>query len=217
MHPAAANAFLKTLEEPPADTLIVLTAPGPALLPETIVSRCMPLRFAPLAPATVRAILERELSGEELEFAVRHAQGRLRPELRRDARRLRALRDAVLGTLDELDRLDYGGIAEQAGAWTGGEDWAFVLECMETWYHDLALLAAGADEGRLINGDRRDALWRWCARLSPERATAGLRQVLASRDAMLLNVNKGLALESLCLALRALTHAQGEKPPWTAA
>lgn len=37
--PAAANAFLKTLEEPPGDTLIVLSSPT-ALLPGTILSRC---------------------------------------------------------------------------------------------------------------------------------------------------------------------------------
>ncbi|MCH7479331.1 MAG: DNA polymerase III subunit delta' [SAR324 cluster bacterium] len=48
MNPQAAHAFLKTLEEPPADTLIVLCATGAAQLLETIVSRCLPIRFAPL-------------------------------------------------------------------------------------------------------------------------------------------------------------------------
>jgi DNA polymerase-3 subunit delta' len=40
---AAANAFLKTLEEPPAHTLILLTSGRPALLLSTIVSRCLRL------------------------------------------------------------------------------------------------------------------------------------------------------------------------------
>jgi DNA polymerase III subunit delta' len=39
----AANAFLKTLEEPPAHTLILLTSSRPALLLPTILSRCLRL------------------------------------------------------------------------------------------------------------------------------------------------------------------------------
>ncbi len=40
LHPSAANAFLKTLEEPPPGCLFILVTSNPALLPVTIVSRC---------------------------------------------------------------------------------------------------------------------------------------------------------------------------------
>jgi DNA polymerase-3 subunit delta' len=40
---SAANAFLKTLEEPPAHTLILLTSGRPAMLLPTIISRCLRL------------------------------------------------------------------------------------------------------------------------------------------------------------------------------
>src|SRR5213594_2325720 len=51
----AANAFLKTLEEPPQNSLLLLLSALPEALPETIVSRCLslPLRSsseAPLSP-----------------------------------------------------------------------------------------------------------------------------------------------------------------------
>jgi len=45
MNPNAANAFLKTLEEPPADTLLILITTAPTRLPATIRSRCQPLRL----------------------------------------------------------------------------------------------------------------------------------------------------------------------------
>lgn len=217
MNSAAANAFLKTLEEPPADTTVVLTAPSPSSLPETIVSRCMPLRFVPLARATLEALLAREgkLSEEERAFAVRHSQGRLRPDLRQGAGKLIVLRDAVLRALEELDRLDYAALSEQAAKWGGGDDWPFVLECFEAWYHDVALLGAGADESWLIHSDRRDAVLAWRRRLPPHRAEACQHAVLAARDRMLLNVNKGLALETLCLSLKTLS--RGETPSWTTA
>ena len=204
LNPAAANAFLKTLEEPPEDTLIVLTANHASLLPETIVSRCMPLRFAPLRGETLRAILGRDgdLSEEEANFALRHAQGRLRPELRRGAGKLMLLRDSVLSVLENLERIGFEEIVEQSGKWSGAEEWPFAVECMEAWCHDLALAAAGAPGERLINGDRREALARWSRRVTPALADECLREVLSFRDGMALNVNKALALEALCLDLR---------------
>jgi DNA polymerase III subunit delta' len=53
----AANAFLKLLEEPPADTVIVLTSSEPGALLPTIRSRVVSLRVSPLTPAEVKAFL----------------------------------------------------------------------------------------------------------------------------------------------------------------
>src|SRR6476469_7688964 len=44
---AAANAFLKTLEEPPKDSLLLLLSALPEALPETILSRCIAIPLAP--------------------------------------------------------------------------------------------------------------------------------------------------------------------------
>jgi len=54
---AAANAFLKLLEEPPHDTTIILTSSEPGALLPTIRSRMISLRAAPLAEGDVRAFL----------------------------------------------------------------------------------------------------------------------------------------------------------------
>ena len=48
MNDTAANRLLKTLEEPPVDTTLVLTAASPSLLLPTIVSRCQLVRFGPV-------------------------------------------------------------------------------------------------------------------------------------------------------------------------
>ena len=50
LQPQAANAFLKTLEEPPKDSLLLLLSAMPEVLPETIISRCIAI---PLEPAAV--------------------------------------------------------------------------------------------------------------------------------------------------------------------
>jgi DNA polymerase-3 subunit delta' len=53
----AANAFLKLLEEPPADTTIILTSSEPGALLPTIRSRVVSVRVAPLSPDEMRAFL----------------------------------------------------------------------------------------------------------------------------------------------------------------
>lgn len=53
----AANAFLKLLEEPPADTTLLLTSSEPGALLPTIRSRVVSVRVPPLAPGDVRAFL----------------------------------------------------------------------------------------------------------------------------------------------------------------
>src|SRR5207245_4481169 len=46
LQPQAANAFLKTLEEPPKDSLLLLLSDLPEALPETILSRCIAIPLA---------------------------------------------------------------------------------------------------------------------------------------------------------------------------
>jgi DNA polymerase-3 subunit delta' len=58
---AAANALLKALEEPPADTVFVLTASEPDALPPTIVSRVVRVRLARLPDSVVASFAQREL------------------------------------------------------------------------------------------------------------------------------------------------------------
>jgi len=63
----AANAFLKLLEEPPADTTIILTSSEPGALLPTIRSRVVSFRCAPLAEADVRAFLADPVVAAELD------------------------------------------------------------------------------------------------------------------------------------------------------
>jgi DNA polymerase-3 subunit delta' len=72
MNPNAQNAFLKALEEPPPSTTIVLLAPNPDALLETVRSRCREVVFASPAPASVASILE--TSGVDAGDAARFAR-----------------------------------------------------------------------------------------------------------------------------------------------
>jgi DNA polymerase-3 subunit delta' len=74
----AANALLKTLEEPPTDMLFLLVSHAPGRLLPTIRSRCRTLRFDPLDAATMRAVLkatDETLSPQEMDALVRAGEG----------------------------------------------------------------------------------------------------------------------------------------------
>jgi DNA polymerase-3 subunit delta' len=77
---AAANALLKALEEPPADTVFVLTAAAPEALLPTVLSRVVRVRVARLADSIVSAFVQRELgvTGQrEIAQRVALADGRI--------------------------------------------------------------------------------------------------------------------------------------------
>lgn len=93
LHLNAANAFLKTLEEPPANTLFILVTANPGLLPATILSRCahFPVRAVETTEADAACTAIAEATGEVLAAPHGCAAG----AALRLARRLQsALRDA---------------------------------------------------------------------------------------------------------------------------
>src|SRR5581483_2952863 len=73
----AANAFLKTLEEPPADAVIILLAERPERLPETVLSRCRRLDFRPVDRNVLRAaLIERGADASTADAIIAAASGR---------------------------------------------------------------------------------------------------------------------------------------------
>ncbi len=118
LNTAAANAFLKTLEEPPGDALLVLITAMPQALLDTIRSRCQEIRFLPLPRAVLAHELEekRGLSTEDARFLAALANGSLGRGLAMDLREEREERDRVRQLLAGLEQLDDGellSLAEQ--------------------------------------------------------------------------------------------------------
>jgi len=84
----AFNAFLKTLEEPPAHVVFVLATTDPRKIPATVLSRCQRFDFRPIPPEQLTATLQEILTKEEVGFdpaalpmLVRAAEGSLRDAL----------------------------------------------------------------------------------------------------------------------------------------
>jgi DNA polymerase-3 subunit gamma/tau len=85
---AAFNAFLKTLEEPPAHVVFILATTDPKKIPATVLSRCQRFDFRPIPPELLTASLTRILEQEQVPFEpgalpvlIRAAEGSLRDAL----------------------------------------------------------------------------------------------------------------------------------------
>ncbi len=79
MNQPASNAFLRTLEEPPPDSVIILITMAPDRLLDTIRSRCFVVRFSPLSIDACREVIGRKVSGldtETLESLAAFSMGR---------------------------------------------------------------------------------------------------------------------------------------------
>ncbi|HSJ31974.1 MAG TPA: hypothetical protein VK933_11110 [Longimicrobiales bacterium] len=215
--PEAANALLKLLEEPPADTTIILTAADPAVLLPTIRSRLLPVRVRPLPAAAVEQFLQKFAGASPLiaQRAARLAQGSIGRAVgflpnNKDAGPLEEVRAAARALLEAslagtaAPRMAAALAESPAGARGAFSD---TLEDLTIWLRDLAVAGAGADDV-LINVDAADWL-RAMAAQHPGAAAgvpAALRDVEATLQLTQLNINPQLALAGLLRKLhRRLT------------
>ncbi len=71
----AANALLKTLEEPPLDSVIILTSSSEKRLPETIISRAQVLKLNMAKGSEIAKVLAKDFDQAEIDRVIRFAEG----------------------------------------------------------------------------------------------------------------------------------------------
>lgn len=198
----AANAFLKTLEEPPGDAVVILTADSLEALLPTIVSRCEVIALRPLPTAVVRrALVERwQLPGERAELLARLSGGRLGWAATADEQTLeqRAERLSALTRLLSASRVERFAYADML--WHDRDAMRDTLELWLSWWRDVILVASNASTAPL-NSDQLEALSRAAEAVGPESAARAVDSIQRLLALLPRNVNARLALEVLMLEL----------------
>jgi DNA polymerase III subunit delta' len=194
-----AQALLKTLEEPPPRTHLVMIIANPRALPPTLMSRCQRVRFGPLPTEDAARLLEaRGVPPEASQLLARLAQGRPGLALGLDLDAVRSRRDAALALAAEPPaRL---GVALDRAP-TDRATVAAYLELYWAWYRDALCLAAGGSPALLVNADQESALRALAERVPAPVLAAALARVKAAWVALESNVNPRLALETALLGL----------------
>lgn len=205
----AASAMLKILEEPPEQTLLLLTAISYFELLPTIRSRAFPVMLSPLEPEEVERLLEPlGWPAEERKLAARLSEGSPGAARRMDLQESRRLRGELLGLLrHSLEGGDFGALFghTQALAQARDEKLEKLLGLLYSLLHDLLYLAIAAETGSAVrplrnldlqkelSGLARRVDWNWVTRAAArlDRLDALLRR----------NINKQVALEALAVSL----------------
>jgi len=202
---AAANALLKTLEEPPPQHLLVLTARGEADLLPTIVSRCHKLAFAPLPSALIIQELEkrRSLPRSQAALVAALSGGSLGRALALDPEELVQQRDQVLSDLAHLNRGATGEVLSWAQRMTKNRaDLNNFLLLAQLWYRDLLLSHFQAPTGLLAHQDLLPALEQARADDAPATWFANFAALGTAQRHLQANLNPELTLDILGLRLQ---------------
>jgi DNA polymerase III subunit delta' len=188
--PEAANALLKAIEEPPRDTVVILTVADPSRVLPTIRSRMVPLRLGRLSDEEVRSFLVEHLrpapKGTALDLLVKVAEGSIGRALAEGAAaaRVRETATALLGLIEEgkgrwIER------ALQQTPWQARGEFSELLAALGMLLEEQAkaAISGGKAEGR--KDGRVEAL------------VEAVERVEAAREAAQGNVNPQLLLAVL--------------------
>jgi DNA polymerase-3 subunit delta' len=207
LNEAAANAFLKTLEEPPARTVILLLSAEPQRLLPTILSRCLRISFGPTSAveSPYRDAVVGLLAGFTARGATRITGAyRLLAELTallatiRAQTRQRVETEMASELTAEWEPKAREKIAEQFEARVEGEYRAAreqVLEEIYAWFGDVLLHVEQAGPETLALPGVAAQTARVAASLTAEQAHANIEAVEGIRDALQRNISEALALE----------------------
>jgi len=204
---AAANSLLKTLEEPPASVIMVLTTTDANGLLPTLVSRCQQIELRPVPSATIEQTVRPKLADqpEQAKLVAALARGRVGWALGAAAspaalsKRAELLeRLAGLPSASRVTRLSYA--AELATLYGRDPEGARgTLESWQSWWRDLLLSRLGMED-LMVNVDLKERIRSHSRNYTVE--TLG-RMVIAIQETISLlaqNVNARLAMEVLMLS-----------------
>jgi DNA polymerase III subunit delta' len=213
----AANAFLKTLEEPPKDSLLLLLSTLPEALPETILSRCIAIPLASDGEARSKKEEEKLVkllqqaarqTAWNIQFAYRLAQGfqqllrSLREEVKQETdgalkQEQTRYKDATDGAWLEEREEYYKALSESLYL----QRRAALVETLFVWWTDV--LRASNDVAQRDIPAAKQETATLANRFSPAEILRRIRSLEELRDHLGRNIQESLAIEVAFLAIFA--------------
>ena len=205
MNLEAANALLKILEEPPEQTVIILTALNTVQLLPTIVSRCQEIRFGPISRNNlIRLLCDKQ--GAETTVAgmiAAMANGSISKAVAMSDDRWIRHRDWLIQELETLGSGSIRRVMAIAEKLSSRKDQlSDDLEVILTWLRDLWMVRI--DPEKIVNIDRTDAIRSISGSIPPSALLSKITAVQNSQKALQTHTNLRLLLENLMLQLVAI-------------
>ena len=202
MNPAAGNALLKMLEEPPVRTILILVATHPSDLLPTIVSRCQQLRFKPISNKYLESVLvqDHELDAGEAMIITTMAGGSLSRALHMHRTQWAYRRNWLIKEIDSLSSVSVNRLLAFGEQLSKNKDiLQDSLEVMKSWLRDLVVGKLNPE--RVINQDLAQKIQQASQKMSIASLLDKIDTIQATQNAIRAGTNLRLALETMVLRL----------------
>jgi len=214
MNPFAANAFLKTLEEPPEESLIILVSPKPDRLPDTIRSRCSRVNFTPLSHEACEKVI---VKIKEQESKTRNSSREPVNEKESDSQlstliRLSMGRPGLAISSDLIEertwclKLLRGMLKSEKDGWTSREEIERWLDLILILLRDVAILKITQDEKHLINMDLKNYIQNLSSSTDLMVIIENYQKLSILKGYLNFNLNKSLTWNFVSSLLRRTMH-----------
>lgn len=203
MNVQAQNALLKTLEEPPAYTTILLLTTNLEALLTTIRSRCVTLSLKPVQDEALTRYLMREMKIPDYKANVCAAFARGNVGRARElavSTEFEQLKEEVIHLVRDISDKTANDLAAIAKARADKHaDTETFLELLKMWYRDVLVYKSVQSTGYLIFGEETQYIKKAAARSTYEGLNQILEAIKEAERRLSYNVNGELALEWLLL------------------
>lgn len=209
MNDAAANALLKTLEEPPETSHLFLITSRPDSLLQTIRSRCQILRFSPAERSQVEQFLieQKAYSHDEARLASALSHGSIgrslsinADEYRRRGERMMAVVNNAIGARDITTLLK---ISEEMNDAKNKDGFESEIDLLESLLHDIWRVAKTGDHSAIINTEYSATLTSLAEQSSSKSIPSWIEDIERLRSELNVNVNRKVATDSLFVSMAA--------------
>jgi len=205
MSPAAQNALLKTLEEPPAYAIFLLLTENSAALLPTVLSRCVLYKLRPLPMQTVESHLISAcgIPAEQARLAAIYAQGSIGRAIGiATSESFAALRNETVALLENIERNSLAKTLQAAKEFEARkDDIQELLDIAYLWYRDIAAILAEDGTAHVLQQDLTDRLRAAADNTHSHAAHARLEAVWRTKRNLRRNGNFRMAVDVLLLDL----------------
>jgi DNA polymerase-3 subunit delta' len=206
MNDASSNALLKTLEEPPATSHIVLIASREDSLLPTIRSRCQTIRFAPIAAKAIEEYLvaTADFSKEDAVLAANVCGGSIGRALNIVPASFRTQRSAMLGVLKAAvacNKRDLLSASEEMTDARNKEEYDEKLEILRGLVHDVWILKNDVSESEVLNIEVVADLRNLSQQIDSADLAGWLAAIETLNENFAVNVNRKIATDALFVSM----------------
>lgn len=195
----SANCLLKTLEEPPKDSVLILISSKPEEMLATVKSRCKQIKFSPLQlQHRVELSIKEGFTKEEAVFLSRLANSGISISADLEGGGLIAYKNEVLAEFDSKGAL----LDERSFIFNESKErMKFIIALLEGWYRDVLVVKSAGDVSVIINSDRLAELKTTAANISFETIEGILKEIENTYFCIDRNVGPKLAFNALKLKM----------------